>query len=472
MDKTTSLQPRLIRGDSLILGEVPQRSLFSGIFVYLTSVVFIISFLHGLWGGPLDLASLLVPSVILCFLSIHGFLKSGRQVINASSIASLGVFFFGGFAGLYTALGMNTARAEDAIFGVLIGIALLFIFQLLLLVATPSSLKYERMENPFGDKPAAAPQRFLVALIALALSIAGVFLGLRSYLGPLGILAIFVLVDLRLQGKRSGNRLTAGVLIFAIVLMFFYYEFIFEGFGRLVLAVMVFGVAILFSFHVKTIALKLAALGAALVALPILSWQRLQFLEEQRGTEPTESEGLGSVVGPLVSFGHLIEAKLAGLFDLAWGATFVDTVTLWFPRAFWPGKPLGFGVDIVKYTQPRLAGNEGFSDAALFGGELIWNFGVIGSFVALPFITWIIYKLNKLIAGLSRVPDTYSSFISRIMIVVSTSGLLHFVWAGSYTYLMRIFVLLFFLFCLKVLAIVTTSQLKSKGRKTVTTTFY
>src|SRR5699024_3168831 len=129
--------------------------------------------------------------------------------------------------------------------------------------------------------------------------------------------------------------------------------------GRLVLAVMASGVAILFSLYMSTKRFKFFVLLSSFVALPILSIQRLRFLEETRGSEPLVSEGIGSVVGPLISFGRLVEARLSNDLDLSWGATFWDTVTLWIPRALWPSKPPGFGADIVEYTKPHLYGNEG-----------------------------------------------------------------------------------------------------------------
>lgn len=436
--------------DLKLHGKIVGSSLTSLLTIYCTTVAFIFSVILSALNSDRGLGQLFWPSLFLSVLSGFAFIKCGGRLINGSSVASLGVFIFAGFAGLYASFESSGSRASGAIQGVLIAIVFMFVFQLALIASSPISLESVRVKSPVSSPAISRQARMAMGFLALMASTFGELAGVGAYTAPLGAVGILIIIDSSLLYGWRKKKLIISVFL-ASIFFFFYYQFIFSGFGRLTLAVLAVGIAIIFSFHIKTRALKILVLVGSCVALPILSIQRLKFLEETRGSTPLDSEGIGSVVGPLISFGHLIEAQLDHLLELSWGLTFWDTVTLWVPRALWPSKPRGFGVDIVQYTQPRLAGSEGFSDAAMFGGELVWNFGVIGAFLCIPFVAFAIYELNKRISFISLQNDTTSNFLSKITLFVLASGLLHFIWAGTYTYLVRIFVMLVFLWSFRLL---------------------
>lgn len=414
-------------------------------------IAFLTSILLTSQTGVLEIEQLLTPAICLTLLSAFSFISCGGATLNASSVTSLGILIFGGFAGIYASQDVDGHIVVDSVRGVLVGISLLFVFQLLVMSTSPRATEQPEFERASSNASSSHKPRIGVGVLAITLSIFDALMG-GAYLAPLGFLGVLVLVDTALRSAKNKTRLAFSSIL-ATVLMVFYYEVLFSGFGRLVLAVMASGVAILFSLYMSTKRFKFFVLLSSFVALPILSIQRLRFLEETRGSEPLESEGIGSVVGPLISFGRLVEARLSNDLDLSWGATFWDTVTLWIPRALWPSKPPGFGADIVEYTKPHLYGNEGYTDAAMVGGELVWNFGIIGAFISLLVFAYLINLLDKRIALMPSQADTFHNFLSRITLVVLAAALLHFIWGGTYTYLARIAVILIFLLCVRLLSI-------------------
>lgn len=402
--------------------------------------------------------SLLGPSIVLSLSGAWGFFVAGKKVVNASSIASFGVLIFGGFAGIYTGLDLNSLRAMSIVPEILAALSFLFFFQLLIIHRALRKPSSELVSDPDLNRSRNWKGRAFFALAIFGLSLLGAAASLGTVVAPMAILGIWMAADSFFSSRQAVPVILGGLVLLAMC--WCYWTFIFHGFGRLIIAVIACGIASIATLHFRSSLIKVALLCGAAAALPMLVTARLEFLEESRGTTPAESEGIGSVVGPLVSFGRLIDASLNSMFSPAWGKTYFDAVTLWIPREIWPSKPRGFGADMVFITQPHLAASTTFSDAAIFGGELVWNFGILGTAIAIPIIVYLLSRLDKLYRGIHILDDGWNAFFLRLMIIAASASVLNFVWAGSNLYVGRLQVLFF------VLVVLFLASRKSPGAST------
>lgn len=386
------------------------------------------------------LESLLIPSIILCVTAVLGFFVSGGRTMNASSAASFGVLIFGGFPGVYSALGLNGSADSSLSSALLAAIVLLFAFQLLL-IGNQYRLGLNHVQPKHANaKPDSSPARAILALGTFSTGLLAALAGINIVGAPLAILGIFLTADFFYQKRRFGPT-TLGCIII-LIMTWIYWEHIFHGFGRLVIAVIATGVISIVSFHFRHSGIKISLLIGASVALPILAAARLDFLEESRGSTPSDSEGIGSVVGPIIAFARVIQASWSSLLHPSWGSTYFDAITLWIPRELWPAKPQGFGAEMVPITKPYQVSSSGFSDAALFGGELVWNFGVVGSFCVLPIIVLILSILDRQLLSDSFAENDPAGFIYRVLIIALSASVLNFIWAGSNLYVGRLQIML------------------------------
>lgn len=380
--------------------------------------------------------SLVVPSALLCVAAIWGYLVAGGRMLNASSIASFGVLLFGGFSGVYFALGLNSAADGSLAPSVLVALAVLFTFEYLLII-----FQYRLGLNRDGPRSARIAvggvcARSLFGLIIFAAGLGASVLGVSLVGAPLAILGIFLTADAFYRVGRVRTAIPGSLIL--LFLCWLYWEFIFEGFGRLVIGVIACGIVSILAFYFRLRSVKIALLVGTSIALPLLVASRLDFLEQSRGTEPSESEGIGSVVGPLIAFARVIQASWSSKLEQTWGSTYVDAVTLWIPREIWPAKPLGFGADMVPVTQPYRVSTPGFSDAALFGGELVWNFGILGTFMALIAVVLLLTVIDRQYLSDLFLAEDRSALYFRMMMVTLSASALNFVWAGSNLYVGRL----------------------------------
>jgi len=247
------------------------------------------------------------------------------------------------------------------------------------------------------------------------------------------VIAIFLCADVGMCTSSLRHR----VLAFSVLIIsgITYYEFLFEGFGRLVLGSIACGVAAIASYHAKTYVPKCLLLLGSAPAIAFLAAQRLEYLGQIRTSPVGPAEGIGSVVEPFVSFCKILDALRDGQLSPSWGSSFFATAVIWVPRSLWANKPVGFGSEIIPITQPSLVGAHGYSDAATFLGELFWNTGAL-AVLALGALALLIKYADRLAvhaAASTASDDTLEKTLARIMVVALTSTMVNYVWGGSFT---------------------------------------
>lgn len=402
--------------------------------VLCTAFLFILVVDH---SGEITNSTVVRVSAVLCAASVVGFFANGKNYINASAVISFAILLFGGFAGIYQGLDTSGTFDSTQAPSVVLALTQLFALQVVLIwtgyrnaPCRPPSI--EEVGTPIHDQVTIGVLFYLSTFV--------VRLVLPAQLSSqLAVIGIFLVADAILRGRTKLALLVGGISV--AIMTYVYVEYIFIGFGRLVLAMLGMGMAMLVTLSVNWRLFKPLVIIAAVAALPILAESRLKYLAETRGSIPLESEGIGSVVGPLVSYSRIIDSSLSGGIRPVWGETYLNALTLWIPRSLWPSKPIGFGAEMVAVTQPHLAGRPGFSDAALFGGELVWNFGVLGAFLIIPVIVLLIHRLDKLVPTIVNRSGQPGSVLKRIGVVVLISSLIHFVWGGSNIYVGRMIVM-------------------------------
>jgi hypothetical protein len=224
--------------------------------------------------------------------------------------------------------------------------------------------------------------------------------------------------------------------------MFIFGEVFFSGFGRLTLAALVLAGLIALNVLRNRAWHKHLPLLALIPALVISGVARSAFLEQETTVSQVllEGQGIESLYNPLEIFGELVEADSAGpsaAFPRQYGATFVDSLLLPIPRAWWQEKPIGFGAKLTQWRTPEYF-EAGVSWAALVHGEWYANFGWFGialfpfvlAFALFHFDAWHLRRLQKPV-------NTPMDFLWMLLQITLMVGILDYVWVGSSTFVAR-----------------------------------
>lgn len=399
-------------------------------FAYITSLLF--NHLAGLEGS----AALLLPGLVLCAFSVYGFLRQGDELVTPTAVASFALFVFGGLSAVIIGAGLYPPRSGVSDGGLLYAVSLCFILQLFIVLLCRKGEAEPLVRNP-PDSMIAMPKRgrwmwLSISLLVIAMAAhaqPGVAMGIAQLSLVFAAVTAFSSAPIPL-------RLSAAVIL--VVGLFLVSEFIFSGFGRLSLAAIVVSVVAVASLHYRKRFVKWIVVVATIPAIMYLSAQRLAFLAAERGVDPQSHEGIGSVVGPLVSSAAIIDAVQVGSISPALGYTVLAALVVWIPRDLWEGKPNGFGYDMVPITQPQLAGVAGYSDAALITGEAVWNFGVYFAPVFLLAVVLGLGYLDGLFQAELRRGDTARRSLGLVMWCVVAASLLNLVWGGFFTLASRL----------------------------------
>ena len=177
--------------------------------------------------------------------------------------------------------------------------------------------------------------------------------------------------------------------------------------------------------------LTVILLSALFIVIPAqLSLSQVEFLDWR-------SALFVVVVWPLERFSQLLGMALEGDLALAWGSTFLVTLVIFFPRALWEGKPDGFGAELTPLFRPDLVGL-GHSEAALFYGEWVYNFGITAVLLMIPAIAWTVRWLDRAYASQSvRTLRTRTDLFLKVSTILLASGVMDLVWVGTFTYAAR-----------------------------------
>ena len=396
---------------------------------------------HVLGTGIASETTLAVVSTIIGLQSVYGFIVQGGRRINASSVVIYGIILFAIFPALYASRSFSLYEKTSDIEALVITVILAGVLQTLLLtICPPRRTPHTSLANSRLSARAGTAGLFLLALTLL---LSFEFLGhLQS---ATGILAIFFAALSAVTSESRMGLVIAMVTLVASVL--FYATFVFDGFGRLVLGVIGFGILMLLTLRFPGYVLKVAVLAASAPAIIWLSYQRIAFLEESRGMAVAESEGLGSVIGPFGSAAVIIGQMREGIIEPSHGTTVVAALVVFIPSALWSGKPVGFGTEMVPVTAPELTHAVGYSDAGLLIGEAVWNFGIWGSVVLFILfclgVRFLDYWFDQTITTMATMHQPNLSLACVIVLIVAlSSGLLNLFWGGLHTFSSRLFVII------------------------------
>jgi len=126
-----------------------------------------------------------------------------------------------------------------------------------------------------------------------------------------------------------------------------------------------------------------------------------------------------------------------GTVPLAFGKTLLATLLIFVPRSVWPDKPVGFGAELGDFFRPDLIGT-GFSEAALFTGEWVFNLGVAGIVIMVPFTAWAIgWADHWQHRSQARQVRTRHDLFVRASTVLISAGVLDLFWGGTFLFAAR-----------------------------------
>lgn len=363
--------------------------------------------------------------------SIRAFWNIGGNSITASGVYMIASGVFGYFPALYTHFGYDLYDVSNG-FAILI---VLSISQVLMhhLIWHP---RHGQRKPVATEAPDYAATSFGFGSGAFLL-VAGVVVGRVFELGSTSVAGavaftgvLLVAVSIAQAGRRPGPmQILVVIAAFAL-----YVETMFSGGGRLVLGGLAIALALVFSQRAHTRLVKLGTLVALPLGLLALAANRSTLIANTRGTAET---GLESVISPYARLGQLIEMAQNGDVPLAFGKTILATLLIFVPRSVWPDKPVGFGAELGDLFRPDLIGT-GFSEAALFTGEWVFNLGVAGMVIMVPFTAWAIGWADQWQhRSQARQVRTRHDLFVRASTVLISAGVLDLFWGGTFLFAAR-----------------------------------
>lgn len=400
-------------------------------------------------SGEMTMGDLIPPAVIVFAFAIWGYLRQGGPLVNASALfcysTALFVAFPAAYAGIFGSTRADSVGAGWLLICLSLGVALMAA----VLIVSPDVAGAARTAStavlpagvvPSMGRPLISPAtglRLGGGLMGIALVLtpvdAAAWLRLPQSLGGLSILVLTLALSESASGATRLLLLSAVLVTSAL-----YYEFMFGSFGRLVLGSIVCAMAVIYSVRKTNYLPKVILLAGTAPALVYLAQQRLAFVKETWNYQAPPGEGIASVTGPFVSCAQIAAAYWNGVISPTFGSTLWATTVFWVPRSMWPGKPVGFGAEIVYITQPGNLDVPDFSDAATIVGELIWNLGlvfIVGGIVLLALaIRWLDQRLQA-ISG----PGASGAVtpVRILALAVVLGGIVNLVWGGVFTFTTR-----------------------------------
>jgi len=378
-----------------------------------------------------------------------GFLRHGGRQMTAAGVVCLSCAVMVGFAGLYWA-----RSAQGAFQGSIFTATASTYFATVAMYA----FFWLRTEDAFPQAPrrewSADAARWVTA-VGGAVVVVCVLLSAASAPGhPLQSGGAFVGTLLLATGLLSGpaaRRVRLSQLAVVGVAFILYFAFVFNGAafnggGRLIVASLGLGIAVICCLRFPGRAAKLLVLALTIPGLLIAGQLRVDKFASV-GYTPVAS-GLGSVVQPLQFYGQLIDLHAAGQLRLGHGSTLVAAAVAQVPRSAWSGKPIGFGDVLTSILEPSES-PKGLSLAALATGEWFYDFGWLGIALMVLVVGWLVRWLDILFAReLTRPLATRRRHVLRVLFVVLVVGLTDFYWTGTFTWDSRLFFRLVFVVAL------------------------
>jgi len=249
---------------------------------------------------------------------------------------------------------------------------------------------------------------------------------LITLVAPLSISV--VILELMLKSNSSNKLIFFAVSSLGLVLIS-HITFHWSGFGRLVIGSYVIFIAL--------VVMKYRNIKFRLWLVPFLLPIALYFAQLSRYGNVTD---IGRLVGGSAGHHLIVTNDIFTLADQGYSrgiGEFLDQFKLfflgWFPRSFWPDKPLGAGLTSVDVVYGRQGVSLTYSQSLGFLGEqvyLLGNYGIVG----LALIIGIIIVLRSIIARVS------GGFIAPL--AAFDVSLMSFFWGSMSTFGNRVWFLL------------------------------
>jgi hypothetical protein len=376
-------------------------------------------------------------SALATLFGLWVFWRHGGGRITAIGIYNFSFALFVGFAGLYNATSSPPGTSQDSLLSAIAWCYFLHVVTWLLFWAKETPVSHGIPDvDPYVDPTVA---RWAVRLGVLTL-VAAVLVpppGAESELlaSAAGFIGTTLLGVGLLRGPYRHHWLLCGLVIGFAVAVYAYY--LFHGFGRIVLGSLGFGLLIVLAQRNRGTLVKSAVLLSAIPVLISLAKLRVRTVAQIHPGISIHENGLESVVAPLRAFATLMTYHDFGLLPREWGKTFWAALVVVVPRAWWPGKPIGFGAELVPLLSPSLVGT-GQSEAALFFGEWLFDFGLPGLLLMVPVAGIAMRGLDRLLARAMCLPlDSRGAMVRYTMAVVAAVGVIDIVWVGTFGYTSR-----------------------------------
>lgn len=390
-------------------------------------------------------------SATALIFGLWAFWQHGGRQVTAAGVYSLSSAAFVGYAGLWWAQNASDV-VEATIFQATMVLYYTHIVAYYVFWRRTSSAERYPGVTVGSDRTSiwavTTGAGVLAASIALSRVAPGLATGYTASAAA-GVMLLAIGLATRPKGASLGlwRTLLAGAALAA------YTQTIFTGFGRLTVATLAIAIAIAVASRMKGRRVKLAVVAGVPVGAFLLTQIRQSAVE-------SVGNGPDSMQAPLETFGRLLRTD----FEHGDGSTLWATLTLFVPRAWWEGKPIGFGAELTEMLEPGLVG-VGHSMASTIGGEWYYNFGWIG-LLSLPvvvglLVAWLDRGLANALGG---------TFTIRRDVVVLTAwiagaaGLSNLVWASTFTYVNRTGFILIVLALIRLVASKESQEDRPSGR--------
>jgi hypothetical protein len=384
-------------------------------------------------GAGTDQSVLYLATCSLLF-GLRVFWTHGGHRITATGVYCFAFACFVGFPGIYYALEPGSAfiaqpyRIEALAICYFVQVVTWYIFW------ARQRLPERRPNQNSVPTVSAWSARAGAALLGLAVALRLAHLDgnpLVANIGYVGVLLIGIwALDL-------GNRVRVARLLITAAAFIVYMEYLFSGYGRIILTTLAFSILTCLSYRLNTAFIKAAAIAFTAPAVLFLMKFRVNVVAELHSDANSHETGLESMLSPLPSFATLLQLHHDGTLPSSYGKTFLVALIFFIPRSIWVDKPIGFGAELVAFISPDLVGT-GHSSAALLFGEFLYNFGYAGFILMIPALGLALRHADEALARrASTALDTRFAVVQYASYLVVCCGVVDLIWMGGFNYTAR-----------------------------------
>lgn len=381
-------------------------------------------------GGGHSRSQLLISGFTLVF-GLWAFWQHGGRQITAAGVYSIASAVFVGFAGLYW-WNYYGSQVPGTLFAATSACFFTHVVMYYCFWHREGLRGYVRPSDR-NSMPVTQGGVTVGAVVTLA-SVLAAQRGLNiSFTAPAAFAGV-VMVAVALFARQRGP---SGLGMWRVIAVSFgfalYARYVFSGFGRLNLAVLMLAIGMATCLSVRGRLVKLAGVAGTGPALLLFVAIRESFGQRINGSAGLS--GVGSVVSPLELFSRL-PAYVAHV-GPSGGDTFWAAAVTQVPSQLWHEKPPGFGVVLAQIFAPQVVPFGG-SLAALTHGEWVFDFGWLGLCFMVVVLGFAVRGADRWLRHALENPiRTRGDLVSRTGAVLLAAGMADLLWVGSQTFSSR-----------------------------------